>query len=70
MVKKYLKPSKVQVVKGTHRSQWISSKGLFDTWLLQTKGSLFYLEKWRTSQQSGISETFTSKTILNKEKLE
>ena len=70
MVKKYLKPSKVQVVKGPHRSQWISSKGLFDTWLLQTKGSLFCLEKWQTSQQSGLLETFTSKTILNKEKLE
>ena len=48
-IRKYLKPSIVTIEKGPQRSQYTSSKGALETWVLEEKESLFYYEKWHTS---------------------
>ena len=60
----------MQVAKGPQRSQWINSKGAEDTWLLMEKGSLFYLEKWQTSQHEALLETSMFATFFNNWSLE
>ena len=41
MVRKYLKPSWVDLVKGPQTSQWIRSKAFLDKWLKKGKGKRF-----------------------------
>ena len=42
MVRKYLKPSWVSLANGPQTSQWIKSKALFEIWVKDGNGSLFY----------------------------
>ena len=65
-VKKYLKPSTIQVEKEPHRSQCTSPKGLWETCVLIEKGSLFCLENWQTSQQSDLFATSEATILFSK----
>ena len=71
IVKKNLKPSIVLVANGPQRSQWIKSKSLLDTWVLEAKGSFFCFEKWQMSQQEAVLLVSTTCTnCFNKWSLE
>ena len=51
--------------KGPHRSQWINSKGLAVTWVLEGKDSLFCFAKWQTSQQDVLLVISISTNCFN-----
>ena len=46
-----------RVEKRPYRSQWINSKGLVITWMVEGKESLFCFAKRQTSQQEALLET-------------
>ena len=69
-MKKNLKPSIVLVANGPQRSQWIKSKGLLDTWVLEAKGSFFCFEKWQMSQQAILLVTSKCTNCFNKRSFE
>ena len=66
MVRKYLKPSWVDLAKRPQTSQWIRSKAFSDKWLKKGKGNHFCLAMGQSAQSLLLCTLLTSRIQLCK----